>query len=43
MKDLGVATMDDPATFLSSPTPEKDVFDLFGLEWVDPTWRNADV
>ena len=25
------------------PKTEKEVFDLFGLEWVDPTWRNADV
>ncbi|EPQ55117.1 Nucleotidyltransferase [Gloeophyllum trabeum ATCC 11539] len=25
------------------PKTEKDVFDLFELEWVDPTWRNADV
>ncbi|CDO72628.1 hypothetical protein BN946_scf184985.g47 [Trametes cinnabarina] len=24
------------------PKTEKEVFDLFGLEWVDPTWRNAD-
>ncbi|KAI9068611.1 Nucleotidyltransferase [Trametes sanguinea] len=25
------------------PKTEKEVFDLFGLEWVDPTWRNADL
>lgn len=25
------------------PKTEKEVFDLFGLEWVDPVWRNADV
>lgn len=25
------------------PKTEKEVFDLFGLEWVDPTLRNADV
>ncbi|TCD66672.1 hypothetical protein EIP91_001090 [Steccherinum ochraceum] len=25
------------------PKTEKEVFDLFGLEWVDPTCRNADV
>lgn len=25
------------------PKTEKDVFDVFGLEWVDPTWRNADL
>lgn len=24
------------------PKTEKEVFDLFGLEWVDPVWRNAD-
>jgi len=24
------------------PKTEKDVFDLFGLEWIDPVWRNAD-
>ncbi|CAL1711990.1 unnamed protein product [Somion occarium] len=25
------------------PKTEKEVFELFGLEWVGPTWRNADV
>ncbi|KAI0333302.1 Nucleotidyltransferase [Cubamyces sp. BRFM 1775] len=25
------------------PKTEKEVFDLFGLEWVDPMWRNADL
>ncbi|KAK7691335.1 hypothetical protein QCA50_004729 [Cerrena zonata] len=25
------------------PGTEKEVFDLLGLEWVDPTWRNTDV
>ncbi|KAI8978206.1 Nucleotidyltransferase [Trametes punicea] len=25
------------------PKTEKEVFDMFGLEWVDPTWRNADL
>ncbi|KAI0628369.1 Nucleotidyltransferase [Trametes polyzona] len=25
------------------PKTEKEVFDLFGLEWVDPVWRNADL
>ncbi|KAH9888450.1 Nucleotidyltransferase [Cubamyces lactineus] len=25
------------------PKTEKEVFDLFGLEWIDPTWRNADL
>ncbi|KAI0785852.1 Nucleotidyltransferase [Abortiporus biennis] len=25
------------------PKTEKEVFDLFGLEWIDPTLRNADV
>ncbi|KAH8103597.1 Nucleotidyltransferase [Cristinia sonorae] len=25
------------------PKTEKEIFDLFGLEWVDPTMRNADV
>lgn len=25
------------------PKTEKEVFDLFGLEWVDPIYRNADV
>ncbi|TFK51026.1 Nucleotidyltransferase [Heliocybe sulcata] len=24
------------------PKTEKDVFDLFGLEWIEPIWRNAD-
>ena len=24
------------------PKTEKEVFDLLGLEWVDPVWRNAD-
>lgn len=30
MKDLGVATMDDPATFPSSSTPERDMLD----QWI---------
>lgn len=25
------------------PKTEKEVFNLFGLEWVEPKWRNADV
>ncbi|KAI1785267.1 Nucleotidyltransferase [Ganoderma leucocontextum] len=25
------------------PKTEKEVFDLLGMEWVDPTWRNADL
>ncbi|KAH9856763.1 Nucleotidyltransferase [Lenzites betulinus] len=25
------------------PKTEKEVFELLGLEWVDPTWRNADL
>ena len=25
------------------PKSEKEVFNLFGLEWVDPTFRNADI
>ncbi|KAM5545049.1 hypothetical protein V8D89_001160 [Ganoderma adspersum] len=25
------------------PKGEKEVFDLLGLEWIDPTWRNADL
>ena len=25
------------------PNTEKEVFDLLGLEWVGPTWRNADL
>ncbi|KAI0657690.1 Nucleotidyltransferase [Cubamyces menziesii] len=25
------------------PKTEKEVFDLLGLEWIDPTWRNADL
>ncbi|PIL32799.1 hypothetical protein GSI_04916 [Ganoderma sinense ZZ0214-1] len=25
------------------PKTEREVFDLLGLEWVDPTWRNADL
>ncbi|GJE94629.1 Nucleotidyltransferase [Phanerochaete sordida] len=25
------------------PKTEKEVFDLLGLEWIDPVWRNADL
>ncbi|TBU40726.1 Nucleotidyltransferase [Dichomitus squalens] len=25
------------------PKTEKEVFELLGLQWVDPTWRNADL
>lgn len=25
------------------PKSEKEAFDLFGLEWVEPIWRNADL
>ncbi len=25
------------------PRTEKEAFELLGLEWVDPVWRNADL
>ena len=25
------------------PRSEKEVFDLLGLEWIAPEWRNADL